>query len=58
MYEELAPKGDNDNGDDGDCILGFIIIFKTKINFSNTAKFRKTKRADERDVRYSEIPLQ
>jgi hypothetical protein len=40
LYEELTPKSDNDNGDDGDYILGLVIMFKTKINFSNTANFR------------------
>jgi len=40
LYEKLTPKSDDDNDDVGDYILGLIFMFKTKINFSNTAKFR------------------
>jgi len=44
LNEELTSKSDDDNDDDGDYISGLIFMYKTKINFSNTAKFHSTKR--------------
>jgi hypothetical protein len=39
LCEELTPKSNDDNDDDGDYMLGLNFMYKTKINFSNTVKF-------------------